>query len=94
MVVETGPVEVDPSKMLRIHGYRDLGKVRPIIREAADNIAVLAKDLMTPQAHSFKIDVIKYGNDFMELADGTVFENVDFGSVLDNAPVVVVVVLL
>ena len=91
--LETGPVEVDPSKMLRIHGYRDLGKVRPIIREAADNIAVLAKDLMTPQAHSFKIDVTKYGNDFMELADGTVFENVDFGSVLDNAPVVVVVVL-
>ena len=43
--LETGPVEVDPSKMLRIHGYRDLGKVRPIIREAADNIAVLANTI-------------------------------------------------
>ena len=91
--LNTGPVQVDPSKMLRIHGYRDLEKVRPVIRKAADDIAVLAEGLMAPQAHSLKIDVISYGDDFMELADGTVFENVDFGSVLDKAPAVVVVVL-
>ncbi len=90
---KTRPVRVDPLKMLRIHGYRDLEKVRPVIRKAANDIAVVAEGLMVPQAHSCKIEVVSYGHDSMELANGTVFENVDFGSVLDNAPAVVVVVL-
>lgn len=91
--METGLVKVDPVKMLRIHGYRDLEKVRPVIRKAADDIAIEAEGLMAPEAHSLQMAVRSYGDSFMELADGTVFENVDFGNVLDNAPVVVVVIL-
>ncbi len=91
--VEMEPVKVDPTKMLRIHGYRDLEKVRPVIKKAADDIAIEAENLMVPQAHSLHIDVIRYGDSFMELSDGTVFESVDFGNVLDNAPVVVLVIL-
>ena len=87
------PVKVDPKKMLRIHGYRDLEKVRPVIKKAADDIAIEAENLMAPQAHSRHIDVISYGDSSMELSDGTVFESVDFGNVLDNAPAVVLVIL-
>ena len=36
---EAGPARIDPIKMLRIHGYRDLDKVRPVIRKAAEDIA-------------------------------------------------------
>ena len=88
-LIETGPVKIDPSKMLRIHGYRDLAKVRPVIRKAADDIALVAEGLIAPEAYSRKIEVMSYGDDFMKLADGTVFENVDFGNVLDNSPSVV-----
>lgn len=90
---EAGPVRIDPVKMLRIHGYRDLDKVRPVIRKAADDIARRAEELMVPQAHARRIDVAAYDDERLTLVDGTVFEDVAFENVLDGARTVVAVVL-
>lgn len=92
-VVETGPVRIDPVKMLRIHGYKNLEKVRPVIRKAADDIAERARELMVPVAHARRIDVASYDDQSLILADGTQFEDVAFEDVLDGARSVVAVVL-
>jgi hypothetical protein len=92
-VVETGPVRIDPVKMLRIHGYKNLEKVRPVIRKAADDIAERARGLMVPVAHARRIDVASYDDQSLILADGTQFEDAAFEDVLDGARSVVAVVL-
>lgn len=88
-----GLPDIDPLKMLRIHGYRDLEKVRPVIRKAADDISVRARELMAPEAYARRLDVVSYDDNRLTLADGTVFEDVDFERVLDGAREVVAVVL-
>ncbi len=92
-IVKTGPVHIDPVKMLRIHGYKNLEKVRPVIRKAADDIAARARELMVPVAHARRIDVASYDDQRLILADGTQFEDVAFEDVLDSARSVVAVVL-
>ena len=89
----SGPAEIDPVKMLRIHGYRDLGKVRPVIRKAADDIAEIAKGLMVPEAHARRVDVEHYGDQRVVLANGVEFGGIDFEHALDGARAVVVVVV-
>lgn len=91
--VATGTVAVDPVKMLRIHGYRDLDKVRPVIRKAADEISEKAAGLMSPLAHARRIDVVGYEDARLELQDGTVFEEVDFENILNGARTVVAMVI-
>jgi len=90
---EAGPARIDPIKMLRIHGYRDLDKVRPVIRKAAEDIARKAEELMVPEARARRIDVAAYDDERLTLVDGTVFEDVAFENVLDGARTVVAVVL-
>lgn len=90
---EAGPVAVDPLKMLRIHGYRDIGKVRPVIRQAAEDVARRAETLMEPRACARRIDVAAYDDQRLTLVDGTVFEDVAFERVLDGARTIVAVVL-
>ena len=90
---EAGPAQIDPIKMLRIHGYRDLDKVRPVIRKAAEDIARRAEGLMVPEARARRIDVAAYDEERLTLVDGTVFEDVAFENVLDGARTVVAVVL-
>ncbi|OUT52191.1 MAG: hypothetical protein CBB68_02225 [Rhodospirillaceae bacterium TMED8] len=90
---EAGPVSVDPAKMLRIHGYRDLAKVRPAIRQAAEDIALKAERIMAPKAQACRIDVVAYEENKLTLSNGTVFNDVDFEHVLDGARSVVAVVL-
>lgn len=87
------PIRVDPIKMLRIHGYRDIAKVRPVIRKAAEDIAKRAGELMRPQAFARRIDVAKYEEQRLTLVDGTQFDDVAFEHVLDGARTVVAVVL-
>lgn len=86
-------VDVDPVKMLRIHGYRDLEKVRPVIRKTADDIAEKAAELMSPVARAQRIDVVGYDDERLELRDGTVFEEVDFENILNGARTVVAMVI-
>jgi hypothetical protein len=88
-----GPVAIDPVKMLRIHGYRDLDKVRPVIRKAAEDVAKRAAGLMRPQATARRIDVAHYDDKRLTLVDGTVFEDIAFEHILDGARTVIAVVL-
>ena len=92
-VLETGRVQIDPVKMLRIHGYKNLEKVRPVIRKAADDIAERAAGLMMPVVHARRIDVSSYDHERLTLVDGTVFDDVAFEHVLDGARTVVVIVM-
>jgi hypothetical protein len=88
-----GPVVIDPVKMLRIHGYRDLAKVRPVIRKAADEVAERATELMRPQGLARRVDVASYDEQRLTLVNGKTFEDVAFEHVLDGARTVVAVVL-
>ena len=42
------PPSVHPERILRIQGYSDLGRVRPVIRRAAGAMAAAAESLSTP----------------------------------------------
>lgn len=88
-----GPVVIDPVKMLRIHGYRDLAKVRPVIRKAADEVAERATELIRPQGLARRVDVASYDEQRLTLVNGKTFEDVAFEHVLDGARTVVAVVL-
>jgi hypothetical protein len=90
---ESGPVSIDPVKMLRIHGYKDPEKVRPIIRKVAGEISKASEALMTPVAHACRLEVESYGEQRLALDNGTVFDDVAFEHVLDGARTVVIVVL-
>ncbi len=92
-VLETGRVHIDPLKMLRIHGYKNVEKVRPVIRKAADDVAERAERLMAPVVHARRIDVATYDDERLTLVDGTVFNDVAFEHVLDGARTVVVIVM-
>ena len=46
-VFEPGTPSIDPLKMLRIHGYKDMDKVRPVIRKTAEVISKRAARVMT-----------------------------------------------
>jgi hypothetical protein len=90
---ECGPVSIDPIKMLRIHGYKDPEKVRPVIRKVAAEISKASEALMVPVGHACRLDVRSYGEQRLVLENGTIFEDVAFEHVLDGARTVVIVVL-
>jgi hypothetical protein len=90
---ECGSVSIDPIKMLRIHGYKDPEKVRPVIRKVAAEISKVSEALMVPVAHACRLDVRSYGEQRLVLENGTIFEDVAFEHVLDGARTVVIVVL-
>jgi len=84
---------IDPVKMLRIHGYRDLEKVRPVIRKAADDIAVRAAGVMSPVIHFKRVGVAACTKTHLHLDNGLTFSNQAFARYLSEAAEVIAVVI-
>ena len=59
------------ERVLRIQGYSDLTRVRPVIRRAAEAMAAAAESLSRPEVASRHVPVRSIRDDMLELQDGT-----------------------
>jgi len=92
-VFEPGTPSIDPLKLLRIHGYKDMDKVRPIIRKTADVISKRAAGVMTSIVYFRRVPIADCDADGLKLANGLAFENHAFAHYLSGAAEVVVVII-
>ena len=92
-VFEPGTPSIDPLKMLRIHGYKDMDKVRPVIRKTADVISKRAARVMTSIVYFRRVPVVDCDANGIKLANGLAFENHAFAHYLSGAAEVVVVII-
>ena len=92
-VFEPGTPSIDPLKMLRIHGYKDMDTVRPVIRKTAEAISKRAAMLMTPIVYFRRVPVVDCNANGIKLANGLAFENHAFNHYLLSAAEVVVVII-
>ena len=92
-VFEPGTPSIDPLKMLRIHGYKDMDKVRPVIRKTAEVISKRAAGVMTSIVYFRRVPIADCDSDGLKLANGLAFENHAFAHYLSGAAEVVVVVI-
>lgn len=86
-------IAIDEASILRIQGYRDIGKVRPAIRRAAASAARETERLIRPKVYYRILKVGRCQDDVLELEDGTVFENEAFQRYLKNAERIVAFLL-
>ena len=92
-IFEPGPPHIDPVKLLRIHGYRDMDKVRPVIRRTAETISKRAAEVMSPVVHFRRIGVEACVGEDMQLVNGLQFQNAAFSKYLSDAVEISVVVI-
>lgn len=90
--VPTGiKIPVDP--LLRIQGYRDLGRVRADVREAAVKAAADAENLIAAEACYRRIGIESRGDGHLRLQTGVTFHGKEFAKVLGDCREVLVFVL-
>ena len=92
-VFEPGTPSIDPLKMLRIHGYKDMDKVRPVIRKTAEVISKRAARVMTSIVYFRRVRVADCDANGIKLANGLAFENHAFAHYLSGAAEVVVAII-
>jgi hypothetical protein len=92
-VFNPGSPQFDPTKILRIHGYKNMEKIRPAIRKAADEIAERAIGVMEPVIHFKRMAVAECSGDSLFLKNGLTFTNPAFIQYLFDAQEVVTVVI-
>ncbi|MGI9494067.1 MAG: hypothetical protein ACR2QF_16880 [Geminicoccaceae bacterium] len=84
---------IDDAKILRIQGYKDLQKVRPVIKHAAAAAARETEKLIQSTVHYRNLDVHRCRDGVLELSDGTVFESEAFERFFRDVEQVVVFIL-
>ena len=92
-VFNPGAPQFDPMKILRIHGYKNMEKIRPAIRKAADEIAERAIGVMEPIIHFKRMAVAECSGESLFLKNGLTFTNPAFIQYLFEAQEVVTVVI-
>ena len=92
-VYELGPLSIDPVKMLRIHGYKDIDAVRPIILRTAEDISVRAANIMKPIVIFRRVGIAQCNTEELNLANGLSFQGHAFSQYFAGAEEVVVVVI-
>jgi hypothetical protein len=92
-VLNPGAPQFDPMKILRIHGYKNMEKIRPAIRKAADEIAEQAIGVMEPVIHFKRLAVAECSRESLFLENGLTFTNPAFIQYLFEAQEVVTVVI-
>lgn len=86
-------IMVDETKILRLQGYRDQSRVRPVIRRAASAAARETEKLIQPAVQYRRLSVASCANGRLELVDGTVFQNEAFRRLLKEVKQIYVFVL-
>jgi hypothetical protein len=92
-IFKPGPPQFDPMKILRIHGYKNMEKIRPVIRKTAAEIAERAAGVMTPVIHFKRMAVAECSGEGLRLENGLAFTNPAFIRYLYEAREVVTVVI-
>ena len=90
---EPGSPRIDPVKMLRIHGYKDMEKVRPVITKTANEIAERAAGVMAPVVHFKRVAIADCSGDALRLANGLAFTNQAFPRYFSEAREITAVVI-
>ncbi len=85
-------VAVRPEQILRVHGYKDRARVRPVILAAAETIGQQAQSLFTPEIHYRRLAVRVLDDDGLILDGGLVFRSEAFAHFLTGAREVVVAI--
>lgn len=86
-------IAIDSDKILRIQGYRELEKVRPAIKRAAQSTASETEKLLRPHVYFRAVDVQKCKDGLLVLEDSIQFENEAFDRFLLGAKKVVIFAL-
>lgn len=86
-------ITIDEKSILRIQGYRDLQKIRPVIKKLAAEAARETENLICPRGYYRILGVKSCEGRKLELDDGTIFENEAFQRFLEGVQHVVVFVL-
>lgn len=86
-------IAIDEDSILRIQGYRDIENVRRVIKRAASSAARETETLIVPRAYFRILKVKACKGDFLELEDGTVFQNEAFQRFLKDVHSVAAFVL-
>ncbi len=68
------PPPIDPSRILRVHKYRDLSKIRPIIVKAAASACESARMLAAPDARYVISPIESLKNGRMAVSGGVEFQ--------------------
>lgn len=85
-------LSIPTDRILRLQGYRDLPRVRPQIRAAAEEMARLAESLIEPQVHYCVLPVRHCAAGRLELVSGASFENEAFPRFLTGVQRVVALI--
>lgn len=86
-------ITIDEAKLLRIHGYRELKRIRPKVRAAAAAAARETEGTIEPILYFRTLLVQSCGSGALELDDGTIFNNEGFDRFLADVRQVVVFIL-
>jgi hypothetical protein len=91
-VFKPAEVAIRPDQILRVHGYKDRARVRPVIRAAAEAIGRRAQSLFAPEIHYRRLAVCVLDDDGLILDGGLVFRSEAFAHFLDKAREIVVAI--
>lgn len=84
-VLAFNKISIDETKILRIQGYRNLGKVRPVIKRAAAAAARETEALIQPKVFFRCLNILRCKDGVLTLENGITFENEGFGRFLSEA---------
>jgi len=87
------PPVVDYRRILRIQGYSDLGRIRPVIVRATEEAARLAPQLCTPRVASRHVAITSLSGDTLDLAGDVRLHCAAFARVLAGCTEVIPFVL-
>ncbi len=83
-------IHIREDRLLRLHGYRDLAKVRPVIVATAEDISRRAEGLSRPEIHFKRLKIKRCDANGLVLENGSRFDNIAFEKYLDGVVEVVV----
>jgi hypothetical protein len=87
-----GP-RIDPGRILRLHGYKDPTRIRPVLAKTAAAIAQRSESLVIADARWRRVSIGIAGNGIVRFADGTEITCAAFDSLLDGASEAIVFVM-
>ena len=85
---------IHTDTILRIHGYKEPDKVRPVIRDTADKMLLEGMSLFDPIIYCRKMPIKSLGDSLLKVKEGNVtLTNPEFGAVLKECGYIVAFLL-
>jgi len=83
-------MHIREDRLLRLHGYRDLAKVRPVIVATAEELSRRVEGLARPEIHYKRLKIKSCDGHGLVLENGSRFDNIAFEKYLEDAVEVVI----